>query len=263
MPENQAAETQAHVLETHTDGVLEIVINRPEKKNAFTLAMYERVVELLHEGASRADVRCVFVRGNGGVFTAGNDLGDFMKRPPTGRDTPVFALLLALAGYEKPIVAAVEGPAVGIGTTMLLHCDLVYAAKSAKFKMPFVDLGLVPEGASSLLLPRMVGHAKAAELLLLGRAFDGQTAAQLGIATDVLDDDAVVEHARTQAVALARKAPEALALSKKLMREGMREAVVATLEREGDLFLQRLVSGEAKEAFTAFFEKRAPDFSKV
>lgn len=258
-----ASQASDHIREAFDQGVLEIVIDRPEKKNAFTLAMYERVVKLLRDAAERDEVRAVLIRGNGGCFTAGNDLGDFMQRPPTSRDTPVFQLLLTLAGYDKPVVAAVEGPAVGIGTTMLLHCDLVYAARGAKFKMPFVDLGLVPEGASSLLLPRMVGHVQAAELLLLGNAFDGAKAAAVGIATDVIDDADVVEHARTQARALARKAPEALRLSKRLMKEGLRESVEATLAREGDLFMKRLASAEAREAFSAFFEKRAPDFSKA
>lgn len=256
------SEATDHILEAFDQGVLEIVIDRPEKKNAFTLAMYERVVALLRSGAERDDVRAILLRGNGGCFTAGNDLGDFMQRPPTSRDTPVFQLLLTLAGYAKPVVAAVQGPAVGIGTTMLLHCDLVYAARDAKFKMPFVDLGLVPEGASSLLLPRMVGHAQAAELLLLGVAFDGAKAKAVGIATDVVDDADVVDHARTQARTLAKKAPEAMRLSKALMRDGMRDAVEATLAREGDLFMKRLSSAEAREAFSAFFEKRAPDFSK-
>jgi enoyl-CoA hydratase/carnithine racemase len=248
-------------ISSRRDGaVLVLSIDRPSKKNSFTLAMYEALVAELEAGASDDSVRVVVIRGEGGSFTGGNDLGDFMRQPPTSADTPVFRLLQLVAKYEKPLLAAVVGPAIGIGTTLLLHCDLVWAAENAKFRMPFVDLGLVPEGGSSYLLPRMMGHVKAAELLLLSEPFDGKRAAELGIVNGALPEAEVDAHVLAKAHALAAKAPEAVRLAKQLLKAPNQEPVHETLFREGALFMQRLVSAEAREAFTAFFEKRAPKF---
>ena len=202
------------------------------------------------------------LRGADGSFTSGNDLGDFMKHPPESIDNPIFDFLKGLASFPKPVIASVGGPAIGIGTTLLLHCDLVYAGESAKFALPFVNLGLVPEAASSVILPEALGHRRAAELLMLGDAFDASTASRLGLVNAVIPDDALEPHTRRVASALAAKPPGALRETKRLMKaptaEGIREAMI----REGELFLARLRAPEAAEAFAAFFEKRAPDFSK-
>ncbi len=196
--------------------------------------------------------------GAGGVFTAGNDLADFMMDPPTGPDSAVFQFLQAASTFPKPLLAAIEGPAIGIGTTVLLHCDFAYAAPSARFKMPFVDLGLVPEAASSLLVPRLAGHARASELLLLGATFSAETAREIGLVNAV--GDAPLERAQETARALAKKPPEAVRLSKALIKASTAEAVGETIVREGALFIERLGSPEAQEAFAAFFEKREPVF---
>lgn len=241
------------------DSVLHLALDRPEKKNAITRAMYARLAEALGEAADDGDVRAVVLSGRGGVFTAGNDLGDFMMDPPTGPESPVFQFLSAAVGFPKPLIAAVAGPAVGIGTTILLHCDLAYAAPDALFKMPFVDLGLVPEAASSLLLPRLAGPARAAELLLFGEAFSAETAHEIGLVNAVVDDP--TGHALERAAVLARKPPSAVRQSKALLRRATADAVGETIAREGELFVERLTSPEAQEAFTAFFEKRPPDFS--
>lgn len=242
-------------------GVLHLALDRPEKKNALTRAMYAALADALADAADDPAVRVAVLSGRGGAFTGGNDLGDFMQDPPTGPESPVFRFLSAAVGFPKPLVAAVEGPAVGIGTTILLHCDLAYAAPGAVLKMPFVDLGLVPEAASSLLLPRLAGPARAAELLLFGEAFSAETAREVGLVNAVVDGD-VVAHALERARALARKPPEAVRQTKALLRRSTADAVGETIAYEGRLFVERLGSPEAQEAFSAFFEKRAPDFSR-
>lgn len=244
-------------------GIFTITFNRPEKKNAFTLAMYEALVSAFEAADRDPEVRVLLLRGAGGAFTSGNDLADFMHQPPTGEDSPVFRFLVALTGARKPIVAAVQGPAVGIGSTMLLHTDLAYAAEDAKLRLPFVSLGLVPEGASSYLLPRIAGPQKAAELLYFAEAFDARTAKEAGLVAEVVPADALEAHARAKAEALAAQPLGALIETKRLLREGVRDQVHQALAREGAKFVERLTSAEAMEAFSAFFEKRKPDFSKL
>jgi enoyl-CoA hydratase/carnithine racemase len=244
-------------LQTRTDaGVLHVTFNRPEKKNAFTHAMYTRAAEALEAAATDAAVRVVLLQGAGGSFTAGNDLGDFLENPPTGEDSAVFRFLRALIALDKPVVAAVEGAAVGIGTTMLLHCDYVVASERTRFALPFVNLGLVPEAASSLLLPRVAGLALASELLLFGEPFDAATALRAGLVNRVLAPEALAAHALERAQALAQKPAQALQISKRLLRAPLREAVGETLRREGAEFVQRLGSDEAREAFLSFMSRK-------
>jgi len=246
---------------TH-NGVATIEIARPEKKNALTGAMYSAMAEALAAANADAAVRAVLISGQPGIFTSGNDLEDFMQRPPAGAESPVFRFMQALLDCEKPVVAAVTGGAVGIGTTMLLHCDLVYVSDEARLAMPFVSLGLVPEYASSLLVPALMGHAKAAEKLLLGDPFTGPEAVECGIANAVLPADEVLNHARRMAERFNALAPRAVRESKRLMRAPLRERIQQVMAAEGELFATSLRSPEAREAFQAFFEKRKPDFSR-
>ena len=245
-----------------TDGVATIEIARPEKKNALTQAMYTAMAEALAAADADASVRAILITGQPGVFTSGNDLEDFMQRPPAGEESPVFRFMKALLDTGKPVVAAVTGAAIGIGTTMLLHCDLVYVSDEARLAMPFVGLGLVPEYASSLLVPQLVGHAKATELLLLGEPFTGERAVEMGIANAVLPAAEVVNHARRMAERFKALPPGAVRESKALMRRGQQALVRETVAVEGEAFGKRLRSPEAMEAFQAFFQKRKPDFSK-
>jgi enoyl-CoA hydratase/carnithine racemase len=244
------------------DGVATIEIARPEKKNALTQAMYTAMAEALAAADADASVRAILITGQPGVFTSGNDLEDFMQRPPAGEDSPVFRFMNALLDTGKPVIAAVTGAAIGIGTTMLLHCDLVYVSDEARLAMPFVGLGLVPEYASSLLVPQRVGHAKATELLLLGEPFTGERAVEMGIANAVLPAAEVVNHARRMAERFKALPPGAVRESKALMRRGQQALVRETVAVEGEAFGKRLRSPEAMEAFQAFFQKRKPDFSK-
>lgn len=242
--------------------VLTIEIARPEKKNALTQAMYTAMAEALEAAHNDAGVRAVLLTGQPGIFTSGNDIDDFMQRPPQDGDTPVARFMRALLDCDKPVVAAVTGAAVGIGTTLLLHCDLVYVSDEARLAMPFVSLGLVPEYGSSLVLPALIGHAKAAEKLLLGEPFSGSDAVDCGIANAVLPAGEVVNHARRMAERFNALAPGAVRDTKRLMREPQRTRIRAVMAAEGALFGQRLRSPEATEAFQAFFQKRKPDFSK-
>ena len=247
-----------HVLAQTADRVLALTLDRAEKKNAITGAMYASLSNALNAARDDDGVRAVVLTGAGGVFTAGNDLGDFLMDPPTGPESAVFQFLTAVSTFPKPLVAAVEGPAIGIGTTVLLHCDFAYAAPSARFKMPFVDLGLVPEAASSLLVPRLAGHARASELLLLGRTFSADEAREIGLVNAVGEGPLAAAHETARA--LAKKPPEAVRLSKALIKHATADAVGETIVREGALFIERLGSPEAQEAFSAFFEKRDPVF---
>jgi enoyl-CoA hydratase/carnithine racemase len=207
-------------------------------------------------------VRAVLITGQPGVFTSGNDLEDFMQRPPQGADSPVARFMRALVAIDKPVVAAVTGAAIGIGTTMLLHCDFVYVSDEARLATPFVSLGLVPEYASSLLMPALMGHRRAAERLLLGDPFTGEAAVDCGLANAVLPAGEVVNHARRVAERFNALPPGAVRETKQLMRRATREATLQTMEIEGEIFSKRLRSPEAMEAFQAFFQKRKPDFSK-
>ena len=246
----------------NTNGVAVIEIARPEKKNALTQAMYTAMAEAIAAADADAAIRAVLVTGQPGIFTSGNDLEDFMQRPPAGEDSPVFQFMKALAACGKPVVAAVTGGAIGIGTTMLLHCDLVYVSDEARLAMPFDGLGLVPEYASSLLVTQLVGHVKATELLLLGEPFNGEAAVEMGIANAVLPAAEVVNHARRMAERFNALPPGAVRESKALMRRAQKALVEETVRVEGEIFGKRLRSPEAMEAFQAFFQKRKPDFSK-
>jgi len=246
----------------NTNGVAVIEIARPEKKNALTQAMYTAMAEAIVAADADAAIRAVLITGQPGIFTSGNDLEDFMMRPPQGEDSPVFQFMKALSECGKPVVAAVTGGAIGIGTTMLLHCDLVYVSDEARLAMPFVGLGLVPEYASSLLVTQRVGHAKATELLLLGEPFNGEAAVEMGIANAVLPAAEVVNHARRMAERFNALPPGAVRESKALMRRAQKSLVEETIRTEAEIFGKRLRSPEAMEAFQAFFQKRKPDFSK-
>jgi enoyl-CoA hydratase/carnithine racemase len=244
------------------NGVATIEIARPEKKNALTQAMYQAMADAINAAQSDASVRALLITGQPGIFTSGNDIEDFMQRPPQGSDSPVFQFMKALVGSDKPVVAAVSGPAIGIGTTMLLHCDLVYVCDESRLAMPFVGLGLVPEFASSLLVPALMGGRRAAEKLLLGDPFTGNDAVECGIANAVLPAPEVQLHARRVAERFNALPPGAVRDSKRLMYGRDRAAIMAAIEEEAQIFAQRLRSPEAMEAFQAFFQKRQPDFSK-
>ena len=245
---------------TH-NGVATIEMARPQKKNALTAEMYAELASALKAADADAAVRAVLIVGQPGVFTSGNDIDDFMNRPPSTTDAPVFDFMRALVGCGKPVVAAVTGAAIGIGTTMLLHCDLVYVSDEARLAMPFASLGLVPEFASSLIVPALVGHAKAAEKLLLGDPFTAEDAVEMRIANAVLPAGEVVRHARRMAERFNSLPPGAVRESKRLMRRATQAAVLEAIEAEAEVFRQRLSSPEATEAFSAFFQKRKPDFS--
>ncbi len=240
----------------HDGAVAVLRFARPAKRNAITVAMYEALTEALARAVADEAVRAVVFLGTDGVFTAGNDLHDFMANPPTGEDSAVFRLLQALVDCPKPLVAGVDGAAVGIGTTMLLHCDLVVASTRARFQMPFVKLGLVPEGASSLLLPARVGLQRASEWLLLGEAFTAQDALSAGLLNAVVDPSEVEARALAFASALADRPPEAVRLAKALLRDPHRAAVHAALAREGAVFVERLQAPEAHAAFLTFFARK-------
>lgn len=252
-----------HVLVECNAGLITLRLNRPEKKNSLTNAMYGQLAEALYSADADKSVRAVLITGGDECFTSGNDVADFLQNPPVDMNNNVFRFMLALFEFSKPVIAAVCGPAVGIGTTLLLHCDLVYANRDALLKMPFVNLGLCPEYASSLILPQLIGHAKAAELLMLGSAFTGEQAAAWGIANQALhDSQATHAKALDMAMRFAQLPPSALADTKRLMRSPDRQKMRQVIEEEGALFCQRLHSPEAREAMTAFMQRRQPDFSQ-
>jgi enoyl-CoA hydratase/carnithine racemase len=243
--------------------ILRIAINRPEKMNALTAAMYDALAGAIECADGDPDIRVILIQGAGGCFTSGNDLHDFVSTPPVGEDSPVFRFLQAISGAQKPIIAAVLGPADGVGTTMLLHCDLVYAGECARHELPFVNLGLCPEAAVSLLLPQLAGHQRAAELLLLGEPFSAERAREIGLVNAVFADNEVLQQAWAMARKLAQKPPASVRLTKALLKGAGRRAVAETIAVEARHFLQRLSSLEAQEAFAAFFERRRPDFTRL
>jgi len=243
-------------------GVSTIEIARPEKKNALTGAMYQQMAAALDAATADPAVRAVLITGQPGIFTSGNDIEDFMQRPPGSSESPAFVFMKALIGCDKPVIAAVTGAAIGIGTTMLLHCDFVFVSDEARLAMPFVSLGLVPEFASSLIVPRLMGHVRAAEKLLLGDPFTGADAVDCAIANAVLPAAEVVNHARRVAERFNHLPPGAVRDSKTLMRRAQAQATMQTIAAEAEIFAKRLRSPEAQEAFSAFFQKRKPDFTK-
>lgn len=242
--------------------VLTLSFNRPERKNALTLAMYGALADLIKTADADNEVRVLVLTGTDEFFTSGNDLMDFMNEPEIHDNHPVVRFMETLRHCSKPVVAVVRGHAVGIGTTMLLHCDLVYAADDARLQLPFVNLGLCPEYASSYLVPRLVGQQKAAELFLLGEPFSGADAAALGLVTKSVPWDELTEYSRAKIARLAQQPPGAVRRTKALLRVATNVAVDSSLSTEYAGFAAGLASEECKESVTAFFEKRAPDFSR-
>jgi enoyl-CoA hydratase/carnithine racemase len=243
--------------------ILRIQLNRPEKKNAMLASMYATVADLLERAAKDDQVRVVLLHGAGDSFSAGNDLADFVKNPPGPGDSPQTRLIAALIDFDKPIVAAVQGAAVGFGTTVLPHCDIVYAGESARFQMSFVNLGVVPEFCSTYTLPALIGHVRAAELMLLGQRFDAQRALELGIVNHVVPDAELLPKARETAVVLAEKPLGALRATKKLMKQSSHARLEQSSKAEAEEFAVRIVGPDFKEAMTAFFAKRPPNFAKT
>ncbi len=244
-------------------GVTTITLNRVDKKNSITAAMYGAMADALQAAAADAAVRVVVFQGHETIFSAGNDIGDFLNKPPAGKDSPVFRFLHGIAAFPKPLIAAVCGPAVGVGTTMLFHCDLVYAGDNAAFSMPFVNLGLCPEAASSLLVPQMLGYHRAAEALLMGEPFMAEAALEVGLVNRVVPPTEANAYAQAQARKLAAKPISSLVETKRLMKKGQATLVAQQMAEEGASFGRMLGEPAAKEAFTAFMERRKPDFSKV
>lgn len=242
------------------DGICEILISRPERKNALTHGMYTALHEAVSAAEADPGVRVLMISGAGQCFTSGNDLQDFLQHPPQDENAPVMVLLDKLLHARKPIVAAVSGHAVGIGTTLLLHCDLVYCDTTARFQLPFANLGLCPEAGSSYLLPLMAGHRKAAELLMLGQPFSPETAREIGLVNEVVSPEALPALAQARARQLADQPTAAVLLTKSLLRKAPHDALAAHMKFEGGHFMARLNSPEAIEAFTAFQDKRKPDF---
>ena len=238
-------------------GLLTLQLNRPDKRNALTRAMYTQLAEALEQADADSAINAVLIQGSSECFTAGNDIGDFLEQPPSDLDSPAFHFMKSLLNCRKPVIAAVAGAAVGIGTTLLLHCDLVYISRDARLRMPFVNLGLCPEFGSSLILPRLLGHAKAAELLLLGEGFTGEQAAAWGIATEALGSgEAALARAREMAERFEILAPGAVQVTKQLMKSVDRDQLRQVIEEEGALFVQRLKSPEAIAALSGFIAKR-------
>lgn len=244
------------------DGVLTLTFDRLDRKNAITAAMYQTLADALVAAETDPAIRVIVLAGHESVFTAGNDLEDFMENPPKDESAPVHQFLKAISTATKPLIASVSGAAVGVGTTMLLHCDLVYASETAKLSMPFAQLGLCPEAASSLLLPQLAGYHRAADKLLFGEPFDAHEARELGLVNRVLPADELDAFVRTQARKLTLLPPASLRATKRLMKEGATPQIAERMSVEGKQFGEMLRAPEAREAFTAFFEKRRPDFSK-
>src|SRR4051812_5613499 len=250
------------IVTEHAGSILRVQFNRPTKRNAMTSAMYVALADIFNEAAKDENTRAVLWHGAGDSFCAGNDIQDFLKNPPGPGESPQAKLMEALANFDKPIVVSVQGAAIGGGTTMLTHCDFIYAAESTKFQMPFINLALVPEFGSSCSVPARIGHVRAAELILLGTPFDARRAAELGLVTEVVSDKDVLATATETARKLAAKPSAALQASKRLMKQPFREQIKAAMKVENEEFSAQVRSADAKEALTAFLEKRKPDFTK-
>src|ERR1700726_924900 len=251
------------IVTEHAGSILRVQLNRPTKRNAMTSAMYLALAGILNEAAKDENTRVVLWHGAGDSFCAGNDVEDFLKNPPGPGESPQARLMDALVNFEKPLVAAVHGAAVGGGTTMLTHCDFVYAGESAKFQMPFINLALVPEFGSSYSVPARIGYLRAAELIQLGQSFDAKRAAELGLVTQVVSEQDLLATATETAQKLAEKPASALRACKRLMKQSSREQLEQAMKVENEEFTSRLHSAEAKEAMNAFLEKRPPDFTKT
>jgi enoyl-CoA hydratase/carnithine racemase len=246
----------------HAGSILRIQLNRPSKRNAMTSAMYVALAGIFNEAANDENTRVVLWHGAGDSFCAGNDIGDFLKNPPGPGESPQAGLMNALVNFDKPLVAAVHGAAIGGGTTMLTHCDFIYAGESTRFQMPFINLAIVPEFGSSCSIPARIGHVRAAELILLGIPFDAWRAAELGLVTQVVSDTDVLATAGETARKLAAKPAGALQACKRLMKLPVREQIKAAIKAENEEFSAHIRSEDAKEALNAFLEKRQPDFTK-
>jgi len=251
------------VVTERSGSILRVQLNRPAKKNAMTSAMYVTIADLLNAAAKDDDIRVVLWHGAGDSFCAGNDVEDFMKNPPGPGESPQAHLIAALINFEKPVVAAVHGAAIGGGTTMLTHCDFVYAGESAKFQLPFINLALVPEFGTSYSIPARIGYLRAAELIELGLPFDAQRAGELGLVTRVVPDQKLLATATETAQKLAEKPASALQACKRLMMQPVRAQLAQAAKLENEEFSMRVRSADAKEAFTAFIEKRRPDFTRT
>ena len=251
------------IITERTGSILRVQLNRPARKNAMTSSMYVTLADVLNDTAKDEQIRVVLWHGAGDSFSAGNDVEDFLKNPPGPGESPQSRLMTALINFDKPLVAAVQGAAIGGGTTMLTHCDFVYAGESAKFQMPFINLGLVPEFGSSYSIPARIGQLRAAELILLGVPFDARRAAELGLVTRVVPNEDLLTTATETAAKLAQKPIGALRACKRLMKLSSRQQVEQAIKVENEEFASRVRSAEAREAFSAFIEKRPPDFTKT
>jgi len=244
------------ILDTLDQGLLTLTLDRPDKLNALNSAMYQRLGELLDAADRNPQVEVILITGGATCFSAGNDLHDFLEHPPEDRDHPVFRMMRVVLNLRKPLIAAVNGPAIGIGTTLLLHCDQVLVSRGAKLRMPFAPLGLCPEFGSSLLLPRLFGHPRAARLLLANEALNGEQAVHWGLANELHEDgEACLNAARELARRLQRMPQEALRISKQLLKDSVREELAAVVERESQFFIERLRTPQAKAAVRALVEK--------
>ena len=244
----------AEILTVLEDQVLSISFNRPEKMNAITRGMYAQLAQALNSADQDFGIRAVILTSEGGSFTSGNDISDFLEHPPTSEDSTVAAFLAAIHNFTKPLIAAVKGNAVGVGTTLLLHCDLVVAADDAKFSLPFTSLGLVPEAGSSFLLPRLVGYQRAAELFLTGEAFDASYARELGIVNYLSNDP--YQKAHELAIKIAKQPPQAVINTKALMKAQVHDSVAAVMKAEFEIFSLALQSEEARSAFKQFLSRK-------
>ncbi len=251
-----------HVQIEVSERIQSVCINRPDKKNALTLAMYTALADAVREADGNPDIRVTLITGAGDSFCSGNDIKDFLNNPITDESSPVIQFVNTMIGARKPIVAAVNGIAVGIGVTMLLHCDLVYVAEGIRLQMPFVNIGLCPEAGSTFLLPALMGHRRAAELLLLGGPFDARRAVELGIANEAVPAGKLQQTALEAARRIAAQPPNAVRATKGLLRTALYDAVKSASVRESENFIPMLDGDEAKEALNAFMEKRKPDFSR-